>query len=70
MSFNAEETFKYHAPKADQLPRYEGLRAKAKEMALLIEQHCPQSRESSLALTSLQQAVMWANASIAINEAA
>ncbi len=29
---------------------------------------CPESREKSLAITNLQQSVMWANASIAINE--
>jgi len=69
MSFNAEQTFKYHAPKADQPARYEALRAAAKELAKLIETSCPPSREASLALTNLQQAVMWANASIAINEA-
>ena len=69
MPFDVENTFKYHAPKGDQPQRYEALREKAKELALLIEKSCPDSREKSLAMTTLQQTVMWANASIAINEA-
>lgn len=65
---NVENTFRYHAPKGDQPARYEALRAKAKELATLIQESTPASREQSVALTSLQQAVMWANAAIAINE--
>jgi len=63
-----ERTFTYHAPKGDQQTRYVQLREKAKELAYLIASNCPASREKSLAMTSLQQATMWANASIAINE--
>lgn len=63
-----ENTFSYHAPKGDQTQRYESLRAKAKELAYLIEESCPESREKSLAMTSLQQTTMWANAAIACNE--
>lgn len=40
----------------------------AKELAHLINKNAPESREKSLAFTSLQQTVMWANAAIAINE--
>lgn len=68
MPFDIDRTFKYHPPKADQPARYVLLREKAKELAELIEQSCPESREKSLAFTSLQQTIMWANASIAINE--
>ena len=66
---DVNKTFKYHSPKADQPARYEALRAKARELADLIQYSTPQSREQSVALTNLQQAIMWANASIAINEA-
>lgn len=61
--------FTYHTPTGTQADRYAALRAKAKELADLVQSLCPPSRESALALTNLQQAVMWANASIAINEA-
>lgn len=63
-----ENTFTYHAPKGDQPVRYEDIRRQARALAEVIARHCPDSREKSLALTNLQQAVMWANASIAINE--
>jgi len=60
--------FTYHAPTDHQKTRYENLRGSAKMLASLINTYCPESREKSLALTNLQQAIMWANASIAINE--
>ncbi len=69
MNFNdIENIFMYHAPVKDQLTRYEDLRRTAKGLAVLIQTLCPESREKSLAITNLQQAIMWANASIAINE--
>lgn len=65
---NVNEVFTYHAPKGDQPARYVAIREKAKELAALIQESTPQSREQSVALTNVQQAVMWANAAIAINE--
>jgi hypothetical protein len=63
-----QNNFTYHAPKGDQQERYEALRAEARELAHLINSSTPDSREKSLALTNLEQAVMWANAAIARNE--
>ena len=63
-----ENTFTYHKPFGSQPERYEDIRNEAKRLAKTIQEACPESREKSLALTNLQQAVMWANASIAINE--
>ena len=60
-----EHNFTYHAPKPGQPERYTQLREKAKELALMILDECPESREQSLAITSLEQAVFWANAAIA-----
>jgi hypothetical protein len=60
--------FTYHQPKEDQAVRYENLRLEAKGLALRILGSCPPSRERSLALTKLEEAAMWANASIARNE--
>ena len=62
------EIFTYHKPFGSQPDRYVAIREKAKELATLVMSACPDSRERSVALTNLQQAVMWANASIAINE--
>ena len=63
-----EKSFTYHRPKGDQPDRYEDIREKAKEFAFMIEDLCPESRERSLAMTHLENAVMWANAAIARNE--
>ena len=63
-----ENNFKYHAPKEGQPEKYNAIREKAKELAYLIDAECPNSREKSVAITNLETAVMWANASIARNE--
>ncbi|MER2008429.1 MAG: hypothetical protein ABS939_13345 [Psychrobacillus sp.] len=63
-----ENNFTYHAPKGNQQERYQALRNKAKELAHMIDELCPNSREKALAHTNLEQASMWANASIARNE--
>lgn len=63
-----ENNFQYHAPKDGQAERYEEIRDIAKQMAYSLVSFCPPSRELSLALTNLEQAVFWANASIARNE--
>lgn len=62
------DIFSYHKPSGTQTERYIDLREKGKELAYLIQRVCPESREKVLAITNLQQTIMWANASIAINE--
>ena len=66
--YDVENIFTYHAPKDGQAEKYEQLRAKAKELAYLLGELCPASRELALARTNLEQSVFWANASIARNE--
>jgi hypothetical protein len=63
-----DNDFSYHAPHGDQAARYEQLRNKAKEFALLIVELTPQSAEQEQALQLLNLATMSANASIARNE--
>lgn len=60
--------FSHHSPKDDQLERYRRLRREGYGLAATIAEITPESREQSLALTNLEQAVMWANAAIARNE--
>jgi hypothetical protein len=60
--------FTYHAPKPGQPEKYSELRGEALAMAQTINALCPDSREKSLALTKLEETVMWANAAIARNE--
>ena len=57
--------FTYHAPKAGQSEIYTKLRDKAKELAELINEVCPESREKEMAFTELEASVFWANAGIA-----
>lgn len=63
-----ENAFTYHPPKGDQPERYIKLRDAAKEFAFLIDECVPDSREKSVAMTNLEQVVMWANAGISRNE--
>jgi hypothetical protein len=60
-----EHNFKYHTPKEGQPEKYTALREQGKSLAYMIDELCPDSREKSLAITKLEEAVMWANASIA-----
>lgn len=60
-----ENNFSYHKPDSEQIEKYTIIRSKAKELAYLIDTYASVSREKSLALTNLEQAVMWANAAIA-----
>lgn len=59
--------FTYHAPKVGQPQLYEDLRARAATLARRIAMSSPQCREQSLAITKIEEAVMWANAAIARN---
>ncbi|MEV5707283.1 hypothetical protein [Actinoallomurus sp. NPDC052274] len=63
-----DNRFTYHPPRAGQPAKFEQLRAAARDLAHLINTVCPESREKSLAVTNLEETVMWANASIARHE--
>ena len=63
-----EIRFTYHAPHGDQPSKYTRIRNRAYDFAELIDELCPDSREKSTAMTKLEEAVMWANASIARRE--
>ncbi|MNW40398.1 hypothetical protein D3C74_239730 [compost metagenome] len=67
MNPQIENNFRYHAPKPGQPEIYTAIREKAKELAYLIDEQVPNSREKSLAMTNLEQSVMWANAAVARN---
>ena len=67
MDAKIENAFTYHAPKDGQPEKYQASREKAKELAYLIQELVPPSREQSLAITKLEECSMWANAGIARN---
>jgi hypothetical protein len=60
-----ESAYTYHPPTPEQQERYTRLRQRAKELATLIIVTTPASREQSLALTNLEQAIYFAQAAIA-----
>jgi len=62
-----ENNFMYHKPSEDQTGVYEELRLEGKSLAYLIDAACPDSREKSLAMTKLEECIMWANAAVARN---
>lgn len=61
--------FAYHEPRGTQLRRYAEIREKAREFADLIQEYTPVSAEQTLAIRAVHQAMLQANAAIAINEA-
>lgn len=63
-----DNIFSHHAPFGDQGDRYNQVRAKAKEFAQLVSDLTPQSAEQTLAIRKIQEAMMFANSAIAINE--
>lgn len=68
MSYPIENNFNYHRPFGTQPARYEQMRAEGKKLAAHILANTVPSREQSLSLTAIEEAIMWANASIARNE--
>lgn len=63
-----KDRFVYHPPKNDQVKRYQQIRDAGYSMVLTLEVLVPESRERTIALTKLEEVVMWANAAIARNE--
>ena len=63
-----ENDFIYHAPHGDQVTRYAEMRKRLLDVAGYVVENTPASREQSLALTKLEEAMFWANAAIARNE--
>lgn len=63
-----ENNFTYHPPMGNQVDRYKYLRDQGKNLAYAIKKATPASREQSLALENLEQAIFWSNAAIARNE--
>ena len=61
-----EEVFTYHTPDADQIPRYNRIREKAHDLALEILKWTPACADQSAAIRLVREAMMTANAAIAL----
>ena len=64
---DVNERFRFHPATSATGPKHEEIRDKHRELALWVLANLPDSRERSLALTALQEAMMWANAGVAIH---
>lgn len=62
-----DNVFSYHSPATEQIPKYEALRASAKAFAECVIEHCPSSADRTAALRKIREAVMTANASVALD---
>lgn len=60
-----QSRFSYHTPNPDDIAKFMEIRKHALNVASLINSLCPESREKSLSISRLEEAVFWANASIA-----
>lgn len=68
MGEDLENRFMHHPPKDDVMIKlYATNRAYLLNVARHFSEACPQSRELSLAITKLEEAMFWANAAIARN---
>lgn len=61
-----DDIFTYHPPTQDQIPKYNAIREAAKQFALVLVANTPQSADQTAAIRLVRQAVMTANASIAL----
>jgi hypothetical protein len=59
--------FAYHKPDEEKIVLHQDIRDGAYVLAQDIDTFVPDSREKALALTALEEAMMWANAGIARN---
>ncbi len=60
-----ERRFTYHPPREGQPADFKAIRNRARRMAETVDDLCPDGREKALAITKIEEAVMWANAAIA-----
>jgi hypothetical protein len=61
-----DDIFRYHPPAPDQVPKYQAIRTAAKEFAKVLVANTPQSADQTAAIRLVRQAVMTANAAIAL----
>ena len=59
--------FSYHPPTGGKVETHQNVRDVYRKFALTIAPNLPTSREKSLAITALEESLMWANAAIARN---
>lgn len=66
-TFDLDHLFSYHAPTPTKLVQYQAIRDAAKVFAQVIVDHTPVCPDQSAAMRHLREAVMTANAAIALD---
>ena len=61
-----DHLFRYHPPKPGDPPRFEAVRNAAREFAQVVIDSTPTSADQNAALRKIREAVMTANAAIAL----
>jgi hypothetical protein len=64
---NLEHVFMYRPPSPEDQKKYQRIREAAKMLAGIIMEECPSCADRTTALREVRSAVMWANASIALD---
>ena len=59
--------FNHHPAVGDKIDKHETVRREARMLAHSWQENLPEGREKALAITKLEEAMMWANAAIARN---
>jgi hypothetical protein len=65
--FDLDHIFTYHAPGNEDIERYQKIRDSAKEFARTVIENCPSSADKTVAIRRIREAVMIANAAIALD---
>ncbi len=61
-----DRRFDYHPSNSpESVEAHEAVRSTLKAAAIVVDETCPDGREKSLAVTAIEEALMWANAAIA-----
>ena len=71
MIYELLRRFAYHPPKTEQVKaEHQAIRTHCSVVAEAFDEILPDGREKSLAITKLEEAMMWGNAAIARNQEA
>ncbi len=63
-----DNRFKFHPPQTEEKRNtHEEIRRQCRELAHFVNEVVPESREKSLAVTKLEEAMFWANAGLSRN---
>ncbi len=68
MHARIDNNFEYHTPTQEKIESHYIVRRSIGDLAHMLVNMLPESRELSLALTKLEEAMFWANAAIARNK--